>query len=207
MAQLQFDAPLSWPHWVPVTPLAYRQTDRDFAPSVTLKKSIEFLQQEIDALGCPARLSLDVENPLSERAKKVGSRPGAVLHLDYMGNDYVIACDKWQQMAHNIYAIHLAFRQWRNMERWGVAPLAVLLDGFSAQKEVQHKSTSINAKQSASPAGTSSLAKLGLASSATLDDAQAVYHRRAKKVADDSDALAELNNVMEGVRAYFAKQS
>lgn len=205
MARLEFSAPLNWPSWVPVTPLVYRKNDRNFAPPMKLEESIRFIEDEINEIGCNGTLSLDIAHPLNERLyKKIGSRVGAVLQLDYMDSRYLIACDAWQQMEHNIYAIHLALRQWRNMERWGIAPLAVLLHGFTDQKmpaaPAKH-SKSANAKTE------DWMYAMGLGPTATLDDLEAVYHRRAKKCAHDTDALVKLNITMEAARAYFAKKS
>ncbi|MGE3714022.1 MAG: hypothetical protein AB7F82_05775 [Alphaproteobacteria bacterium] len=205
MAKLEFSAPLNWPQWIPVTPLAYRKNDRNFAPPMEMEESIRFLQQELDGLGCDAVLSTDIDQPLNERmTRKLGSRPGAVMELHYMDSRYVVACDQWLLLAHNIYALHLALRQWRSMERWGIAPLPVLLGGFVVRAQQEQSSTG---KPSASASVEKWMEEMGLGPTATLDDLEAVYHRRARRIADDTDALVRLNITMETARAYFKARS
>jgi hypothetical protein len=206
VAGLKFNAPLDWPEWIPVTPRAHQKNDRNFAPPMPLEESISFLEHEVQATGLTATLSLDIDQPAIDRlAKRVGGRNGAALYIRYADSHYVIACDIWQAVEHNIYAIHLTLRQMQNIQKWGVAPLAVLLEGFKTGQKVKQAKT----EPSASEGQLQILGwmnKLGLGPSATLDDAQAVYHRRAKQVAHDSDALSKLNITMEEARAYFARK-
>ncbi len=201
MASIRFSAPLNWPEWMPSTPRANQRTDRSFAPPMTLEESIGFLEEEIKAIGCNATLSLDIDQPLLERLrKKVGSRTGVCLQLRYQNTNYVLACDAWQSIEHNMYALHLALRQWRNMERWGIAPLPVLLKGFEPGVHVG-SSAAAAAPEWDMPGW---MEHLGLGPTATLDDAQAVYHRRAKQFSQDTEVLTKLNITMEEARAHFA---
>ncbi|MBI1236933.1 MAG: hypothetical protein GC188_09655 [Alphaproteobacteria bacterium] len=173
---------------------------------MSIEESIRFLEQEIQHLGCNATLSLDVEQPNVERLrKKVGSRTGASLQLKFPQDNYVIACDTWQLIEHNIYVLHLAIRQWRNMEKWGIAPLPVLMHGFTPPMVSGSVSGISGEKQDWNLPDW--MEQLGLGPTATLEDAQAIYHRRAKQYAQDTDALAQLNIMMEDVRAHFAKKS
>lgn len=199
---LRFSSPLNWPEWIPVTPRAGQRTDRNFAPPMKLEESIAFLEEEIGAINCNAILSLDIDQPTSERnRKKVGNRTGAALQLRFPFGNYVLACDTWLTMENNIYALHLAIRQWRNMERWGVGTLPVLLKGFEpgVQTTVLTQAPEWNMPEW--------MEYLGLGPTATLDDAQAVYHKRAKQLAQNSDALTRLNINMEEARAHFTKRA
>ncbi len=199
---LRYSAPLAWPEWIPVTPRASQRTDRNFAPPMKLEESITYLETEVQAIQCNAVLSLDIDQPLAERQrKKIGTRTGAALQLRFPHGNYVIACDTWLTLEHNIYALHLAIRQWRNMERWGVGTLPVLLKGFEPGVQT---STIARTPQWDLPEW---MEKLGLGPTATLDDAQAIYHKRAKHLANNSDELSKLNILMEEVRAHFAKRA
>lgn len=186
-----------------MTPLVYRRMDHNFAPPMKLEESIQFLESEMKEIGCSGTLSLDIDQPLVDRLRrKLGSRIGAALELEYMDQVFVIACDSWQLMEHNVYALHLALRQWRGMERWGIAPMVVLLEGFAVRTTAKPAEQAV-----ATNSQPTWMQHLGLGPTATLDDAQAVYHRRAKKIASDTEALVKLNNTMEEVRAYFAAKS
>lgn len=198
MTQLRFEAPLQWPTWLTPTPRASQRNDHGF-PDTTLEGAIGFLDEELLGMRSGGVLFLDIEQPTVERLrKKSGSRTGACLHFKHLGKSYVIACDRWQAPEHNIYALHLAIRHLRGIERWGVAPMPMLLSGFETGAAAH--------AVMASPAGDHLpwMEALGLGPTATLDDAVAIYHRRAKQVSHDSHALAKLNMIIEEARAYFA---
>ncbi len=198
MSRLQFESPLAWPEGLEVTPRAQQQGDHGFSAQMTLAESINYLDEEAGAIASKATLYLDIANPTQDRTRrKVGSRTGACLSLRIDGLDYVLACDRWQQVEHNIYALHLALRQWRNMERWGLGSLQQLLSGFCTRSYAGER------KRNAAGV-TPWMEELGLGPTSTLDDAIAVYHRRAKQNAQDTEALSRLNILMEEARAYFA---
>lgn len=198
MAALRFESPLVWPEWLPSTPRASQRRDHGLATQITLTESINFLEMEIQELGASAVMFTDIEQPTIERLrKKVGSRTGASLQMRYHDKTYVFACDRWTTLEHNIYVMHLAIRQWRNIERWGIGSMDVLIKGFASNIDV----VSAAVLDKTMPEW---MHALGLGPTSTLDDAIAVYHRRAKQVAHDSEALSKLNILMEEVRAYFA---
>jgi hypothetical protein len=199
VATLQFESPLHWPASIPATPRANQRSDHGF-PAQTLSESIGYLEQELKELHASGALSLDVEQPLVERLrKKVGSRTGIALTIKYHGRTYHLTCDRWLTVEANIYALHLALRQWRNMERWGIATIPQLLAGF-VPSVAAHASAPANS-------GVIWMEALGLGTTATLDDAVAVYHRRAKQVSHDQEAMTRLNQMMEEARAYFSSQN
>lgn len=196
---LKFESPLVWPDWMPATPRANQQREPSFPARITLEESIRYLEQELADIGAGGTLYLDVEQPLVERLrKKVGSRTGASLKLRHHDINHVIACDRWQSMEHNIYALHLAVRAWRNVERWGVAPLSVSLRGLETGVGTDGQ---FSADENAL---TPWMKRLGLGPTATLEDAVAIYHRRARALSQDDEALTKLNILMEEVRAHFS---
>ncbi len=111
----------------------------------------------------------------------------------------MLTCDRWQKLEHNIYALHLCFRQWRNMDQWGIATLPTLMAGF----EVDRTPDKIGASEDAMEC----LSYFGLGNNATLDDAVAIYHRRAKTFSQDTEGLTKLNLAMDELRDYFSKKS
>ncbi len=201
MSNLRFEAPLVWPAAIPSIPRNQQRNDHNFAP-LTLETSIAYLEEELNDIPCKATLFLDIEQPTVERLrKKVGSRTGASLQLRMEGREYALTCDRWQLVEHNIYALHLALRQWRNMERWGVGTLAQLLHGFESGVL---QSVAGEAGGFTIPAW---MEELGLGATSTLDDAIAIYHRRAKAISGNTEALMNLNILMDDVRAYFAHKT
>jgi hypothetical protein len=202
MAQsaLKYTAPLSWPLSIPATPRAQQRTDHGFDLNFSIAEAVEYLERELVEFGITG---LDVEQPAIERLrKKVGSRTGACLTLKVQGAEYLLTCDRWQNIEHNVYALHLALRQWRNMERWGIGSLHQLLHGFTANKS---SAASAGVKSAKSTGTMLWMDALGLGPTATLEDAIAVYHRRAKAIAQDTEALSRLNSIMDDARQYFSK--
>jgi hypothetical protein len=203
MSILQFESPLQWPQGMPITARTALRSDHGFPESLAIEEAIHYLEEEVAGLATQrAALSLDIENPLSPRLrKKTGNRQGVSLHFKWQGKAYVLACDRWLNTEHNIYALHLAIRQWRNIERYGISPMQTLLMAFEVDRMPE---MDIGASDhSLAPC----LEAFGLAATATLEDAIAVYHRRAKAIAHDNDALTRLNTQMEEVRHYFADKT
>ena len=198
---LYYKSPLSWPDSIPVTPRMQQRSDNGFSTDMSLTDTLNFLKSEIEAAGIGhAVLYLDVEQPQVERLrKKVGSRTGACLHLKHRDKGYVITCDRWQRMEHNIYAMHLVLRQWCNMERWGIGSLSALMAGF----EINYTDDDIADESVAFENIVECLKSFGLGGTATLEDATAIYHRRAKALAHDNEKLVQLNLQMDEIRSYF----
>lgn len=206
MAHLTYDAPLQWPENQPATPRARLRADSGFSPSMTLDEAVRFLTEEVNALDPQqAVLSTDIVNIATPRNRQaLGSRTGAALSIKLQGRVYSFACDRWEKLEHNLYVLHLTLRQLRNMEKWGVASLADLLEPFSTRREktVSHAETvSASVQETAETADWMRI--LGLGSTATLEDAVAVYHRRAKRISSDSDALQSLNEAMNEARKHL----
>jgi hypothetical protein len=200
---LHYRSPLSWPESIPVTPLMKQRSDNGFSPNITLTDATNFLKEEIDAAGiAQATLYLDVEQPNIDRLrKKVGSRTGACLHIRYRDLSYIITCDRWQRTEHNVYAMHLVLRQWCNMEKWGIGSLPALMAGFEINYEnavFSPDATTENIEEC--------LKNFGLGANATLEDATAIYHRRAKAFSNDNEQLVQLNIAMDQIRNYFSKK-
>ena len=198
MAQLRCESPLNWPVGLIPTPRQNQRSDSSFPAQLSLAEAIQNLQDELsdDRFGA-ASLSIDIEQPLVERLrKKTGNRTGASLQFKHQNRLFVISCDRWLSIEHNIYALYLTIRHWKNMERWGTGSLLALISGFEAGS---------NRRTTAAAAmGQGWMEAFGVSASATLDDVTAIYHRRAKLVAHDTEALTRLNLLMDEARDYYS---
>src|SRR5690606_15917082 len=105
-----------------------------------------------------------------------------------------LACDRWVGVEQNIYALHLALRNLRNIVLWGVGNVENVFGGYAAAVQPHASAPAAGAK---APALESWRLTLGLGPTATLEDAQAVYRRRAKSSADNEDELMKLNLAMD----------
>lgn len=203
MSKLLYEAPLQWPTNRPTTPRPQQKRDPDFASNVTMDEALNYLEEEVALLQLQqAMLTTDIEHLRVDRLrKKVGPHTGAALHFKWNNQFYVAACDRWQQMEHNVYVLHLTLRQCRNMERWGVASMDTVLCMFGGAPVA---APSYNRTTSEAIALPDWMREMGLGPTATLEDATAIYHRRAKACAHDGDALAKLNQLMEHARKALA---
>ncbi len=204
MAQLSFDAPLKWPEAYPITPRMRQRADSGFSNAMTLEEAVSFLAEEIMDFDTQyACLCTDVENIATARTRHAhGTRSGACLTLKIANKNYFFACDRWQKLEHNIYALHLTLRQLRNIDKWGTAPLELLLSQFAVSN--RH---ALDLEKLTSESTTSWMQALGLGPTATLQDAVAVYHRRAKQIGNSDDtALTILNEAMQQAREALGQQ-
>ena len=195
---IKYQSPLKWPSYIPATPLTKQRGDSGFSANMTLTDAIRFLDEEITAVGIKqAVLYTDFEQVNVERLrKKLGSRTGICLQVKHLNHEYILTCDKWQRIEHNVYAIHLAFRNWSSMEKWGIGSILTLMAGFEIERlqEVVQEEENL----------AEYLKEFGLGSTATLDDATAIYHRRARNISGDTEQLVKLNQTMDEIRKYFS---
>ncbi len=201
MTETLYQSPLQWPTGTPVTPVNSRGFNNGFKQDMALAEALAYLEEEIQEIA-PQRATVysDYQQLKTERLrKKVGSSNAISIELKINNEVFCLGCDRWHALEHNVYALHLALRNFRMMERWGIAPLARLMQGFAEPKN-NHNHTV--------PHGGGHCADwmqiLGLGPTATLEDAHAVYRRRAKLLASDADALMKLNTAMDEARKALA---
>ncbi len=204
MTELQLDSPLKWPAHILQTERLRRGVNHQFQQGMGEQEAVAFLQDEISRTAgiSSAKLTcnaLNINSPMP--TQYLSKHPGASVILRIDNQTSTLCCDRWQSLAHNIYALHLAVRQFRQMEEWGIGNLAVLLHGFTE-----------SAKASAASASTSSgngaphhwQQILGLGAGATLEEANAVYRTRAKAISEDSpEELQTLNLAIAEARKHF----
>ena len=107
-----------------------------------------------------------------------------------------LACDSWMNTEHNIYALYLALKNLRQFEKWGLATTEIMFAPFmpDSSKKIAAVATRGNDKL------PDWMMLLGLGPTSTIEDANAVYRSRAKQVANDENALLDLNNAMDIAR-------
>ncbi|MBM3617766.1 MAG: hypothetical protein FJX23_04395 [Alphaproteobacteria bacterium] len=196
MTDLKFAHPIQWPSDQQLTQKYEKSINRSFSAGMTTAEAIGFLQEEVNALGGVKEAVLltdfeDIDKPA--RTRRVGHDNAAVVRLKLANGTYRLACDRWVSVEQNIYALHLGLRNIRSNVGYGVGDLAKALGGYGTAA----------ASGAAAPGGASgkSLEEwrlvLGLGHTATIDDAHAVYRRRAKAAANDQDELVRLNLAMD----------
>ena len=202
MITLNFAHPLQWPNGYPRTEMWAKSVNTTFKNGMTMQEALTFLYDELQELKVTkATLYTDYENIEKPRSiRRIGSDNGACLHIELNGQQYRLACDRWSPVEQNIYALHLALRNLRSIAQWGVGHVENAFGGYSPafQHMLRGGTPAANGNGSA---GESTLEDwrltLGLGPTATLDDAQAVYRRRAKSLADRPDELMRLNLAMD----------
>lgn len=192
MTVLQYSNPLQLPAGWQRTPPGAARANRQFSQTMTMEDALRYLQDEVDALGAhQAVLSTNYASLTSQNQRsKRGQSEGASLRLGLEDGMVLVACDCWHSVVHNIYALQLAVRHARLMEEWGVGTAQQVLRALGM-------ASSSAGSEAAIP---ECLSALGLGTTATLQDANAVYRQRAKLIGHDEAALIELNRLIEQAR-------
>jgi len=126
--------PLSWPAGWPRTD-AYRRKRSQFADR-TLAKAREFTLNELRILGARGViLSTNVELrrdglPMSGRRNPTDT--GVAVYFALKGKPCVLACDLWNRVEDNLWAIGKHVEALRGQERWGVGTIEQAFAGYQA---------------------------------------------------------------------------
>ena len=198
MTELQLQTPLQLPIGWNRTPLSATVFSPQFALNVSIEDAVRYLEEEVHSMRAQmATLFTNYNGIRSERTRsKQGQSEGAGLKLTVGATHAFMGCDKWRNVAQNIYALHLAVRHFRLFEEWGIATSEYLLMPFDSRHEVR-SSTHLDDQSNASQ---SWMDALGLGASATISDANAVYRQRAKRISHDEEAMIALNQAIEEAR-------
>jgi hypothetical protein len=199
MAQLQIASRLNWPDFILPTERLTRQMNPQFQLQMQEHEALAFLEDELDRTPqvLSASLSCDAENinstiPTHYLSKNTGA--SLRLNLDD-GNKYFLCCDRWQMLAHNIYALHLGLRYYRQLSEWGLGSMYLLLSGL------KDRGGATATSQTADSTLTDWQKTLGIGPTATLEDANTLYRLRAKVVGEDHpDTLRTLNIAIQEAR-------
>lgn len=130
---IRFEYPLQW---LPQQPRTKRQQRARFgghSPS----KAGDYLIEELKRLGAKNCI---ISSNLEQRLKGDGfyanqrvEDAGVVVYFDLKNNSKAMACDKWDKVEHNLWALYLSVQAIRGLERWGGSEfLDGLFTGFKA---------------------------------------------------------------------------
>lgn len=204
MPDIRYEYPVKFPNgWTPTPPSA-RIFNTGFPRTLTLTEALRYLEEEVKKFPfAAAAVYTNFQHVTNDRLrKKVGNDTAtASLAIKAYGREHMIACDHWQVLDHNIYAIHLALRAIRNFEEWGVATQAYALSLFSGNITIKDIVHDMEEEGYGLPQW---MTALGLGPTATLEDANAVYRRRAKEIGQNEEGLVELNQAIEEARRHLS---
>lgn len=192
MLQTQLSYPLQWPANHPRTPIAHKSLCPQFPMGISAASAIELVKDELQAMGVSEAIFYSNFEDLSKpnTNQRLGNDNGIALQFRLKGKLYRLACDRWALVEQNIYALHLSLRHLRHVADWGVGTLEHAFGGFFQG----FSNTAVNANSGGHEEWR---LELGLGPTATIEDAHAVYRRRAKLFANDEDALMRLNLAMD----------
>ncbi|MBY0355641.1 MAG: hypothetical protein K2Q12_07925 [Rickettsiales bacterium] len=199
MTEIRYEHPLRLPASWLKTHAGQRSFDSQFSRNITVREALDYLEEEIRLLvphGIVTIFSGYEHLPNDRMRKARTSDCGVSVEIMEGTLKSMFACDKWALLEHNIYALSLALRAIRNLETWGVSTTKHLFQSFSVYHRERRKSHSAMHAQPLDDW----MHALGLGPTATIEDANAVYRRRAKEIAHDEHALMELNVAMEAAR-------
>lgn len=196
MIRIKYSHPLQWPQDYPSVPKLEKSINRSFRVGLTIAEALNFLIEELEAIGNVQEANIftdyeSIDNP--RQMKRVGSESGAVIAIKIDGQVYRLACDRWVLVEQNLYALHLALRNVRSIVEWGVGDIRYALGGYHSQAYIFTAAKSSGSKVELEDWRL----HLGLGHTATLEDAHAVYRRRAKSAANDQEELIKLNLAMD----------
>ena len=125
--------PLQWPAGWERT--SFRSSSK-FNDRLTIFRATKAVEDEVRRLGgtkciisTNLRLRLDGA-PISDQ--RAPDDPGAAAYFDYKGKPRVFACDRWNKVQHNLWAIARHIENIRASERWGVGDLDRAFSGYDA---------------------------------------------------------------------------
>lgn len=111
-----------------------------------MEKATDFLIGELDRLGAKkAVLSTNVQRRLDGRPYSNQSQPrdpGAAVYFELKGKPVSLACDKWNRVEDNVWAIAKHIEALRGQQRWGVGSIEQAFRGYTALPAVGESSAS-----------------------------------------------------------------
>lgn len=176
--------PLQWPAGKPrkAYPERSRFGDRSIdKATIILREELRKLGAQNMVLSTNLRLRLD-GFPYSNQAQPKDS--GVAVYFLYKKQQMCFACDRWDRIQDNIYAVAMTIDALRGIERWGSGDM------------VQQAFTGFMAL----PAPKSPWELLGIAPGASADDIDAAYRQKAKSAHPDAGGSAALMHELNEAR-------
>jgi hypothetical protein len=125
--------PLDWP-------IGWKRTSSPkrsaFKNDKTIDKSVKELLHELSLMKA-TKIIISTNIPIRKDGLPYSSfrapdDKGAAVYFNLKGNPHVMACDKWDRLEHNIWAIAKHIETLRAQERWGVGNIEQAFAGFKA---------------------------------------------------------------------------
>jgi hypothetical protein len=160
---------------------------------LTVAEALKRLQAELDRIGARhAVVSSNLETRLDglPRSGQAEPRdPGVAVYFQLKDRPYCLPCDTYRRVADNIAAVSSHIEATRAIERYGVASISEMFDGFLALPP---------------PKSWRETMGFGAGSRVTLAEVEARYRELARQLHPDSGgsttAMAELNTAREAAR-------
>lgn len=178
--------PLQWPVGRPRTRSPMRSRFDQ-----TSGRAISFTQDQIRILGGRRPVissNIELRRDGLPYANQRVQDAGVAVYFTYKGRQMCFACDKWQDVYDNIYAIGKTIEALRGIERWGTGDMVEqAFTGFVAL-----------------PAPKSPHEILGVTAGASEEEIDAAYRQKAMAVHPDrggsAAAMAEINEARRKLR-------
>ena len=119
---------LRWPaNW----PRATKHESANFSGDRSLSRSVRTLYDEVKRIKgvVPMTIAITCGDALAHRTG--GDVGAAVYFTSASAGPLVLACDKWDNVAHNVWALACHVKAMRSLERWGVGTAKQTWRGFA----------------------------------------------------------------------------
>jgi DnaJ domain len=102
---------------------------------ITIAEAVKELGEQVRLIGgkrltISTNLELRPRDGLPYSQQRKPNDPGAAVYFFRNDKPFVLACDAWDIVEHNIYAISMHLEALRGQERWGVGSLEQSLSGY-----------------------------------------------------------------------------
>lgn len=138
--------PLCWPEGWPRTKNRAVSRFGRWNNRVSMANAVDFLQLELNRMGaCKEMLSTNVSVKLNGKPYSQQSQPndpGAAVYFELNGKPVSLACDKWDRVEDNVWAIAKHIEALRGQERWGVGTMEQAFRGYMALPGIGESSAS-----------------------------------------------------------------
>lgn len=186
--------PLSWPAGWPRTPRHKQTRNERFMRNLSVARATDAVLDEVRSLGgrgvvISTNLELKRDGlPYSNR--RAPDDPGAAVYFRLKDKPLVLACDRWDRVEQNLWAIAKHIDALRGQERWGVGTVAQAFAGYTALPDHNGKRPWWEV--------------LGVPSNASISEVQAQFRNLAAlnhpDRGGDTERMAEINAAYEEAR-------
>lgn len=127
--------PLRWPaSW----PRAETRFESNFDGDRTITAAAKVLRHEVEHITGYVRGSCVITCGTGSATPRRGDEVGAAVYFTASAGPVVLAVDKWDYCAHNVWALAMHVKGMRALERYGVGTAKMAWDGFGALPPSEH---------------------------------------------------------------------